>query len=267
MSQPLTVKPGDNVKLKDYDPGYTGEHKDRSVAEKRMVEIQQQLAELQELLYAESKHGLLIVLQAMDTGGKDGTIRHVMSGVNPQGCDVRSFKVPSAEEASYDFLWRAHKSVPPRGKIIIFNRSYYEDVLVVRVHNIFPEEVWSKRYDQINDFERMLVENGTVILKFFLHISKDEQKERLEARLADPKKLWKFSEADVRERAYWDDYMTAYEDAISKCSTKWAPWHIIPANKKWYRNLVVGESIVKALKGLDMEYPEASVDPASIKLD
>ena len=267
MPQQLIVKPGDNVKLADYDPGYTGDHKDRNRAEQKIAEIQEQLSELQELLYAENKHALLIVLQAMDTGGKDGTIRRVMSGVNPQGCDVRSFKVPSSEEASYDYLWRAHRAVPPKGKIIIFNRSYYEDVLVVRVHDIFPKEVWSKRYNQINDFERMLVENGTLVMKFFLHISRDEQKERLEARLKEPRKLWKFSEADVRERAFWDDYMEAYEDALSKCSTKWAPWHIVPANRKWYRDLVVGESIVKALKNLDMKYPEATVDPASIKLD
>ena len=267
MSQKLIVTPGTKIKLKDYDPEYTGGYEDKEEVEDQMDKIHEQLTELQELLYAESKHALLIVLQAMDTGGKDGTIRRVMSGVNPQGCDVRSFKVPSAEELAHDFLWRAHKVVPPKGKIIIFNRSYYEDVLVVRVHDLVPKEVWSKRHDQINDFEKMLVENGTVIVKFFLHISKKEQKERLEARLKDPTKLWKFSEVDVKEREYWDDYMDAYEDVLSKCSTKWAPWYIIPANRKWYRDLVVGEAIVEALKDLNMKYPEPKIDPSKIKIE
>jgi PPK2 family polyphosphate:nucleotide phosphotransferase len=267
MSQELIVNPGNKVKIKDYDPDYTNGYDRKKDAKSKLSKIHKKLSELQELLYAENKHGLLIVLQAMDTGGKDGTIRRVMSGVNPQGCDVRSFKVPTPEELAHDFLWRAHQFVPRKGKIIIFNRSYYEDVLVVRVHNLVTKEVWGKRYEQINNFEKMLTESGTVVLKFFLNISKKEQKKRLERRLKRPEKLWKFSELDIEERKYWDDYMEAYEDAINKCSTEWAPWYIIPANKKWYRDLVIGEIIVKALKDLDMEYPEPTVDPAKIVID
>jgi PPK2 family polyphosphate:nucleotide phosphotransferase len=267
MAQSIVVSPETKVKLKDYDPGYTGEYKQKKEAEKEIKNIHQQMIELQTLLYAESKYSLLIILQAMDTGGKDGTIRHVMGGVDPQGCDVKSFKVPTPEELSHDFLWRAHLVTPSKGKIIIFNRSYYEDVLVVRVHDLVPKEVWSKRYDQINGFEKCLTENNTVILKFFLHISKDEQKKRLEQRLDDPTKRWKFSEADLKEREYWDDYMDVYEDALTKCSTEYAPWHIIPASKKWYRNLVIGEAIVKALKGLNMKYPEPSIDLSKIKIE
>ncbi|MBM3234736.1 polyphosphate kinase 2 family protein [Candidatus Poribacteria bacterium] len=267
MLQPLIVPPGTKIKLKDYDAEYAGEYKRKSEINEPMAEIQERMRELQGLLYAESKHALLIILQAMDAGGKDGTIRKVISGVNPQGCDVVSFKVPSAEEIAHDFLWRIHKAVPPKGKMVIFNRSHYEDVLVVRVHNLVPKEVWRARYDQINSFEKILVENGTVILKFFLHISKAEQKKRFEERLADPTKHWKFAEADVREREYWDDYMEAYEDAISKCSTEWAPWYIVPANKKWYRDLVVGETIVTALKDLNMKYPALKIDPSTIKIE
>ena len=207
-------------------------------------------------LYAESKHRLLIVLQAMDTGGKDGVIRHVMSGVNPQGCQVTSFKVPTAEELAHDFLWRIHQQVPRRGYIGIFNRSHYEDVLVVRVHDLVPKKVWQQRYEQINQFEKLLSETGTTILKFFLHISKDEQKRRLEARRDTPEKQWKFSLGDLKEREYWDDYMDAYEDALTRCSTRWAPWYIVPANQKWYRNLVVARTIVKTLESFDMKYPE-----------
>jgi PPK2 family polyphosphate:nucleotide phosphotransferase len=232
-----------------------------------MEELQKQMSDLQELLYAESQHALLIVLQAMDAGGKDGVIRRVMSGINPQGCEVVSFKIPTADELARDFLWRAHRAAPPKGKIIIFNRSYYEDVLVVRVHNLVPKSIWQKRYDQINDFEQMLVENGATILKFFLHISKAEQKQRIEERLNDPSKHWKISEADVRERAYWDDYMEAFEDVFYKCSTEWAPWYIIPANHKWRRDLIVGEIIVKTLKRLDMKYPKLKFDISKIKVE
>jgi len=256
MSQPIIVKPGEKVKLKDFDPNYSEGYKDKKSAEKEMKKIRKQMIQLQSLLYAESKHALLIILQALDTGGKDGTIRHVMAGVDPQGCDVKSFKVPTPEELDHDFLWRAHNVTPRKGKIVIFNRSYYEDVLVVRVHNYVPKDVWKKRYDQINDFERFLTENKTVVMKFYLHISKDEQKKRLEARLSDPSKLWKFSEGDLKERKFWDDYMDAYEDTLTKCSTEDAPWYIIPSNKKWYRNLVIGQAIVDKLKSLDMKYPE-----------
>lgn len=266
MPQPLIVSPGTKVRLKDYDPNYTGNYKSKNEAKERLKVIQKEMIKLQNLLYAEGKHALLIILQAMDTGGKDSTIRNVMAGIDPQGCDVYSFKVPTPEELSHDFLWRAHKVTPGKGKIAIFNRSYYEDVLVVRVHNLVPKEVWSQRYEQINNFEKILVMNGTKILKFFLYISKDEQKKRLEERLKDPTKHWKFSEADLKEREYWDDYIEAYEDVLTKCSTEYSPWYIVPANKKWYRNLVVGESIVHALRQLNMKYPEPKVDISKIKI-
>jgi PPK2 family polyphosphate:nucleotide phosphotransferase len=225
------------------------------------------LAELQGLLYAESRRSLLIILQGMDTSGKDGTIRHVMAGISPLGVQVKAFKVPTEEELAHDFLWRVHKAVPRHGMIGIFNRSHYEDVLVVRVHDLVPRKVWKDRYQQINQFEMMLVKNNVVILKFFLHISKDEQKLRLEERLKDPTRYWKFSLRDVEERGYWSAYRKAYEAVLSRCSTEWAPWHIVPANHKWYRNLVVAETIVKTLRGLDMKYPEASPDLANIKIE
>ncbi len=261
------VIPGELVSLDDYPPEYTGTYEKKGQTKKRLKKLHKQLLELQGLLYAESQHAVLIILQGMDTCGKDGTIRRVMSGINVQGCDVFSFKVPTTDELSRDFLWRAHRSVPSKGKIGIFNRSHYEDVLVVRVHNLVPESVWSQRYQQINDFEKMLVENGTVVLKFYLHISKDEQKERLESRIEDPTKHWKVEASDIRERAYWEDYMQAYEVMLQKCSTEWAPWHIIPANKKWYRNLVIAECVVDALKKLDMRYPEPSVDITKLRID
>jgi len=261
------IKPGEFVNLNDYAPDFTGNYEKKGQTKRRLKKLRKQLLELQGLLYAESRHALLIILQGMDTCGKDGTIRNVMAGINVQGCDVFNFKVPSAEELSHDFLWRAHKVVPAKGKIGIFNRSHYGDVLVVRIHNLVPEEIWSKRYQQINDFERMLVESGTVVLKFFLHISKDEQKARLESRISDPTKHWKITEADIRERAYWDDYKRAYEVVLQKCSTDWAPWHVIPANKKWYRNLVISECIVETLRKLDMKYPEPSVDVTELKMD
>jgi PPK2 family polyphosphate:nucleotide phosphotransferase len=259
-SENIIVKPSEFVSLDDYTPEYTGTYQKKGQTKARLKKLHKQLLKLQELLYAESRHALLIILQGMDTCGKDGTIRRVMAGINVQGCDVVSFKVPTTDELSRDFLWRAHKAVPSKGKIGIFNRSHYEDVLVVRVHNLVPEQIWAQRYQQINDFEKMLVEDGTVVLKFFLHISKDEQKARLESRISDPTKHWKVMESDVRERAYWDDYMQAYEVMLQKCSTDWAPWHVIPANKKWYRNLVITECIVETLRKLDMRYPEPSVD-------
>jgi PPK2 family polyphosphate:nucleotide phosphotransferase len=218
--------------------------------------LNQELQSLQELLYAEQKHKVLIVLQAMDTGGKDGAIRRVFDGVNPQGVKVASFKVPTAEELAHDFLWRVHKVTPGLGEMVIFNRSHYEDVLVVRVHGYAPEEVWKKRYDQINDFEHLLSESGTTILKFFLHIDKDEQKERLQARLDDPTKTWKFRLGDLEERKLWGDYMQAFEDALNKTSTEYAPWYVVPANRKWYRDLVISTVLVDTLKGFKMEYPK-----------
>jgi PPK2 family polyphosphate:nucleotide phosphotransferase len=266
-TEKLMVKPGAKLKLADRDPddthGFT-----KSEAEKEIPTLHAKLDQLQELLYAEKKHALLIVLQAMDAGGKDSTIRHVMSGVNPQSCSVTSFKVPTPEELAHDFLWRVHKAVPIKGNIGIFNRSHYEDVLVVRVHKLAPKEVWSKRYQHINDFEHLLADDSSMkILKFFLHISKDEQKKRFEQRLTDPRKMWKVSPADFEERKHWDEYMSAYEDALSKCSVEWAPWYVIPANKKWFRNLAVSRIVVEALESLKMKYPKIEFDPAKIVIE
>jgi len=203
----------------------------------------------------------------MDASGKDGTIRHVMYGVNPQVCSVTSFKAPTSEELDHDFLWRIHNAVPPRGEIGIFNRSHYEDVLIVRVHDLVPKTVWSARYEQINDFEKMLSKNNVTILKFFLHISKDEQKERLQERLNDPTKNWKMNPEDLKERELWDDYQKAYEVAIEKCSTKYAPWYIIPANKKWFRNIAVSEIIIETLENLKMKFPKPAFDPSTIVVE
>jgi PPK2 family polyphosphate:nucleotide phosphotransferase len=230
---------------------------DKDEGRERLAPLTEGLEELQELLWAESKHKVLVVLQAMDTGGKDGTIRHVFDGVNPQGVKVASFKKPTARELAHDYLWRVHPHTPGSGEIVIFNRSHYEDVLVVRVHNLVPKKVWKRRYEQINDFERMLAEEGTTILKFFLHISKQEQKERLQARLDEPDKNWKFAKGDLAERALWDDYQNAYEDVLSKTSTKSAPWYIIPGDQKWFRNLLISQILVDTLEGLKMQYPEA----------
>jgi PPK2 family polyphosphate:nucleotide phosphotransferase len=257
------VKPGKELSLADHDPDDThGLTKD--MADRELEKHRPKLDRLQELLYAGKQHALLIVLQAMDAGGKDGTIRHVMSGVNPQSCHVASFKVPTELELAHDFLWRVHKVIPSKGDIGIFNRSHYEDVLIARVHKLVPKSVWWKRYGHINDFERLLADNDVKILKFFLHISKDEQKRRLEERLADPNKRWKVSPADFEERKLWDQYMTAYEVALSKCSAEWAPWYVIPANKKWFRNCAISQIIVEALESLDMRYPKITFDPASI---
>lgn len=244
------------IDLSDYDPDDTGDYKHKHDAKDQLDANRERLRELQEVLYAEHKHALLIVLQGMDASGKDGTIGHVMKGVNPQGVQVTSFKVPTPEELDHDFLWRIHQHVPPRGMIGIFNRSHYEDVLIVRVNNLVPKEVWQTRYDHINAFERLLADSGVTILKFFLYISKDEQKQRFEDRLNQSDKQWKFSRGDLDVRARWDDYMKAYEDALTLCNAPWAPWHIVPANKKWYRNLVISNTIVEALEKLDMHYPE-----------
>ena len=261
------VTPGELINLDDYAPSYTGSYNKKSQTKRRLKKLHKQLLKLQELLYAENQRALLIILQGMDTCGKDGTIRKVMAGINVQGCDVVNFKVPSTDELSRDFLWRAHRVAPPKGKIGIFNRSHYEDVLVVRVHDLVPQTVWEQRYQQINNFEKMLVENGTVVLKFFLHISKDEQKARLESRISDPTKHWKITEADIRERAYWDDYMHAYEAVLQRCSTDCAPWYIVPANKKWYRNLVITECIVDTLRKLGMRYPDPTDDVTKFIID
>lgn len=258
MKKQIIIPPfGKNVNLKDYDTRYAGPNKDKNQVREETIENLKRLRVLQEMFYAEGKRSLLIVLQATDTGGKDGAIRHVFRGVNPQGVQITSFKQPSTEELSHDFLWRIHQHTPPKGYIGVFNRSHYEDVLVVRVKNIVPKKVWSKRYQIINNFEESLVENGTAILKFFLHISKDRQKQRLEARRDDPEKQWKFSVGDIEKRALWDDYQKAYEDMLTKCNTKYAPWHIVPADNKWYRNFIISNTIADILGEMDPKFPKS----------
>ncbi len=251
------AKPGKTIDWKHWDPDdksqFDGDKDDGRAA---LPALNRRLEELQELLYAENKHKVLIVLQGMDTAGKDGTIRHVFEGVNPQGVRVASFKAPTPIELAHDYLWRVHQQTPASGQMTIFNRSHYEDVLVVRVHNLVPPEVWGRRYDQINAFERLLAEEGTTILKFFLHISKDEQKQRLQDRLDDREKRWKFSTGDLAERKLWDNYMAAYGAVLEKTSTDHAPWYIVPANRKWYRDLVISHTIISTLEGLHMRYPE-----------
>lgn len=262
------ITDGKRFSMKDYDSGDTkGCPGGKSEGTARLTEINGRLEILQELLYAEGKHKVLVVLQGMDTSGKDGTIAKVFEGVNPLGVHVASFKVPTEEELRHDFLWRVHAKVPGKGEIVIFNRSHYEDVLVVRVHEIVPKPVWRSRYDQINQFERMLSESGTTILKFFLHIDRDEQKKRLQARLDDPEKRWKFRSGDLEERKLWDDYMDAYEETIQKTSTEWAPWFVIPANAKWCRNLIVGNVLLDALEGLDMKYPEPEENLDDLRIE
>ncbi len=266
FSERFIVKPRQRVKLRHFDADDTARlHKTRAVL-KLLDKNVARLEELEYRLAAENRRALLIVLQGMDTAGKDGTIRHVMSGLNPQTCRVTSFKEPSAEEARHDFLWRIHKAAPAHGEIGIFNRSQYEDVLVVRVHDLVPPSVWSKRYDQINVFEKLLTQNNVTVLKFFLHISKDEQLARLQERLTDPAKNWKISEADAHERKRWHDYVKAYEAVLEHCSTSYAPWFIIPANKKWFRNLAVSQIIVETLEKMDPQFPKPSIDLSTIKL-
>lgn len=255
------VKPGSKVDLAKFDPGSTEAFKGgKKEAEKVFPKLNARLEELQELLWAEHRHKVLIVLQGMDTSGKDGIIRHVFEGVNPTGVRVASFKVPTPEELEHDFLWRVHPKVPGSGEMVIFNRSHYEDVLVVRVQHLAPEEVWRKRYDQIKDFERLLAETGTTILKFFLHISKEEQRERLQDRIDDPTKRWKFRKGDLADREHWDDYTKAYEEALSKTSTKNAPWYVVPSNRNWYRNLVIASILNETLEGLGMKQPAPTED-------
>jgi len=259
------VAPGSKVRLDRIDADFKGKHEDQASALDELDKYTKRLRELQYLLYAEGKRSLLIILQAMDAGGKDGTINHVLGNMNPQGARVYGFKVPSAEEAAHDFLWRIHRAAPQRGQVAIFNRSHYEDVLVSRVHGFVPEKVWSKRYDLINDFEKNLVDSGTHILKFFLHISEDEQLRRFKQRLDDPDRHWKISGADYEERKYWDDYTEAFQDALSRCSTAHAPWFVIPANHKWFRNLAVSQIVVKTLESLKMEFPKPTVDIKEVK--
>ncbi len=265
------IQPGHAAKLASRDAADSGPFEPGKAAKKHAKKLLarqvHRLAELQNLFYADGRFALLLVLQATDTGGKDGTIRRVLSGVNPQGVAVTSFKAPTAKELSHDFLWRIHQHAPAHGTIGVFNRSHYEDVLVVRVKELVPESIWRPRYEFIRDFERTLVASGTVVVKVFLHISRDEQKERLQARLDDPAKHWKFNPADLSERARWDDYMAAYEDALSLCSSEEAPWLVVPADRKWYRNLVVAQALIDALEALPLRYPQVTFDPASMTID
>ena len=253
------VRPGSTV---DLNAWATDEDLDldRSEAEKETKALNRRLEALQEQLYADKRHRLLVVIQATDTGGKDGTIRHVFDRVNPAGVKVAGFKKPTSTELARDYLWRIHRHVPADGEIVIFNRSHYEDVLVVRVHDLVPPERWRRRYHHIREFERLLVEEGTTIIKLFLHLSKDEQKDRLQARLDDPDKNWKFSVGDLAERDHWDDYQAAFTEALERTSTMWAPWWVIPADRKWFRNHLVSRIVVNALEGMHLEWPEPEDD-------
>jgi PPK2 family polyphosphate:nucleotide phosphotransferase len=259
------VKPGSKVKLDKINPYFAAKYENKAAADAKLEKYTQKLRDLQYLLYAEGQRSLLICLQGLDTSGKDGSINHVLGAMNPQGTRVHGFKAPSREEAAHDFLWRIEQRTPAKGEVVIFNRSHYEDVLVVRVHNLVPDKVWSKRYDLINAFEKSLAANGTHILKFFLHISKDEQLRRFKQRLDDPQRRWKISEADYEERKFWKDYQEAYQDALSQTSTKHAPWFVIPANDKWFRNLVISRIVAENLESLEMKFPEPTVNIKDIK--
>lgn len=263
------VKPGDKVDLAKIDSGertlFQGGGKDDF--EPQFDELQDQLQTLQKKLYAQNKHRILVVMQAMDTGGKDGCIKHVFSRIDPQGIHVYSFKKPSAEELAHDFLWRVHPKVPSTGQLVIFNRSHYEDIVAVRVKKLFPDEVWKRRQRHVAEFERMLAEEGTTIVKIFLHISKDEQKRRLQSRIDNPAKHWKIHPDDLTDRARWSDFMTAYEEVIGKTSTDQAPWYVVPADRKWYRNLCVARIMLDTLKKLEMEFPPIDWDPKALKIE
>ena len=266
LREKLLVRPGTPVKLAEWDPDDTLKFKKDDAADAALQRSLARLDELQYLMYAEHRRALLIVLQGMDAAGKDGTIRHVMRGLNPQGCRVTAFTAPAGEEAEHDFLWRVHQVVPRRGDIAIFNRSHYEDVLIARVQKLVPKDVWSRRYEQINRFEQLLTENGVMVVKLFLHISRDEQRERFEERLRDPTRQWKLSPSDFEDRKYWGDYQAAYEDALTRCSREDAPWYVVPANKKWLRNLAVSHLLVEILEGCDMRFPKPSFDLSRIEL-
>ncbi|MCJ8144350.1 polyphosphate kinase 2 family protein [Ancylobacter sp. A5.8] len=267
LRKKLMVAPGAKVRLKKFDPAFRGDYGSAEDARKELARNVARLADLQQKLYGEKKHGLLIVLQGLDAAGKDGTCWHVVSAMSPLGTTVTSFKQPTEEELRHDFLWRVHPHTPGRGQIAVFNRSHYEDVLVVRVHELVPKAVWSTRYDRINEFERLLADSGITILKFFLHISPEEQLERFRQRLEDPARQWKISEADYKERAYWDDYTEAYQDLLEKTSTPHAPWFVIPSNHKWFRNLAVSEIIEATLDDLDLKLPKPTVDLDRIRAD
>jgi len=266
---PFIVPPGKKARLSDFDPGFTGKFRQKEEAREKLAADIDQLAKYQGVLYAQDTKALLVIFQALDAAGKDSVIKHVMSGVNPQGTEVYSFKAPSAEELDHDYLWRCHRAIPERGRIGIFNRSYYEEVLVLRVHPEFlqaqklppksmKKDIWQWRFDQINDFERYLVRNGIEIIKFFLNVSKEEQRQRFLSRLNTPEKNWKFSLTDVQERGHWDEYHEAFEDVFRHTSTKWAPWYIIPADHKWFTHVAVADIIVSKLKSMDLKYPSVS---------
>ena len=261
----FAVEPGKKVRLSRIDPSYTGKHETHDKALPEIQKNVERMDKLQYLLYADGSQSLLVVLQALDAAGKDGTIRHVFSGMNPQGTFVYGFKQPSREEAAHDFLWRAHARTPGRGEVVVFNRSHYEDVLVVRVHKLVPHSVWSKRYELINDFETMLSRNGTTILKFFLHISPQEQLARFKQRLDDPSRHWKISESDYSERELWPQYVDAYEDAMKLTSSKHAPWYIIPSNHKWFRNLAVSQIIADTMDDMGLKLPPTRIDLVEIR--
>lgn len=262
---PFRVKPGSAPKLSEIDPNFKDKHVDKEAAGDEIAKHVEKMRDLQHLLHAEGRHSLLICLQGMDAGGKDGTIKHVLGAMDPMGTRVHSFKIPTPEEAAHDFLWRYHAQAPRQGEIVIFNRTHYESVLVERVHNLVPKEVWSKRYNFLNDFEQSLVENGTRVLKFYLHISPDEQLERFRGRLDDPEHRWKISEGDYKERKFWPEYVAAYEEAFAKTSTKEAPWFLIPANHKWFRNLAISKIVVETLMSFDMKFPKPTVDLDEIR--
>lgn len=265
LAKRFIIEPGKRVKLDKFDPDDTAGIVRKSSYEAILKRDIQRLFDQQSRLYASRKYAVLVVLQGPDAAGKDGTIHHVMTGLNPQACTVTAFKVPTEEESHHDFLWRVHKAVPIHGQIGVFNRSHYEDVLVVRVHQLVPKPVWSARYAQINDFEKMLVKNQVVVLKFFLHISKEEQEKRLEARITDQRKNWKLSPSDFAEHRYWDDYREAYQDALTECSTERAPWYVIPSNQKWFRNLAVAQILADTMTRLKLEYPPPSFDVSELR--
>ena len=266
IKSPHLIKPHTKVRLARISSSDTGGYKSEEAAKAVLVKHRDQLAYLQDVFYGTQTKALLIVLQGMDTAGKDGTISHIFSGINPQGCDVAQFKVPTPLEARHDFLWRAHAQVPPRGMIEIFNRSHYEDVLSPRVHKLITPDTVSKRLDDINEFESFLADNHVLILKFYLHISRDEQTRRLQSRIDDKKKNWKLSDADFKERNFWPDYIDAYNDILSTTSRKHAPWFVIPADNKWYRNIAISAIIVDLMQSLNLKYPKPTVDASAIKL-
>ena len=256
MPKPITFKAGSEIILENIDPRQINDNVKKKDTDETLKKNAEKMAAIARRLYAENKRSILLVLQGMDTAGKDSTIRNTMRGVNPRSCQVVSFKKPSEEELDHDFLWRIHKSVPRKGNIGIFNRSHYEDVLVVRVHNLVPEEIWSRRYEQINEFEKILTENGTTIIKCYLHISKEEQRERLQQRLDIPEKRWKFNIGDLAERKLWNEYQKAYDAALEKCNTSHAPWYIIPSDRRWVRNLTVSQLLLSKMEQLDPQFPD-----------